>query len=423
MNTDRPLPLAYRRARLVRRAGVGLLAGAGLIGVLGFGGRLLRPQVARTEIRTARVDVGPIEAAIMATGTVLPEIEQAVSLPVDARVLHIRKRPGDRVAPGEALLELDLSEARLAVAKRDQELALLANKQARTRLALLARMNDLTTQHKIKQLQLGALAAQTARDRQLHERGMVAREVLAQSELVQAQAAIELERIAADTTQAAQTTRSELQGLALEMATLRRERAEAQRQLDLATTRADRAGVVTFAVSEEGASLHKGDVIARIADLGSFRVEANISDVHAQRLRAGLPVVVKIADEAGAGAGSTLPGTISNVHPTIREGIMTFAVALANKTSALLRSNLRVDVLVLTSRKQNALRLARGPFADGDGARQVFVVRGDRAVRTSVRLGLSGPERFEVLDGITRGDEVIISDMREYLHLTSLALR
>jgi 2-polyprenyl-6-methoxyphenol hydroxylase-like FAD-dependent oxidoreductase len=55
-----------------------------------------------------------------------------------------------------------------------------------------------------------------------------------------------------------------LEGLALEMKTLNQERTEAQRQLELATTKSDRNGVLTWVVNEEGATVQKGAVLARI---------------------------------------------------------------------------------------------------------------------------------------------------------------
>ena len=88
-----------------------------------------------------------------------------------------------------------------------------------------------------------------------------------------------------------------------------------------------------------------------------------------------------------------------------------------------MRPNLRVDVLVVTGRKERALRVARGPFADGEGRREVFVVRGSRAVRTSAQLGLSSASHFEVVQGLQAGDEIVISDMSEHLHQRELALR
>jgi HlyD family secretion protein len=354
---------------------------------------------------------------ITASGTVVPELEQVVSSPVEARVLRVRKRAGDPVARGETIVELDLSAAALDQDRLDQSLAVRANDQTKTRLDLLARLDDLGAQRRVKGLQLAALRAGTARDRQLHERGMLSAEVVAQSELAEAQAAVELERLTAEEEHARQSNRATLHGLDLEMVTLRRERAEARRLLELGTTRADRAGVVTWAVTEEGAAVHKGDVLARVADLRSFRVDATVSDVHAQRLARGQAVIVKISESA------SLAGTIATVNPTIRDGVVTFSVALAERSSPLLRSNLRVDALVVTSRKERVRRVARGPFAEAGGVRDLFVVRGRQAVRTRVQLGLAGAEHLEIVDGLAPGDEVIISDMSDYLSLRELAIR
>jgi HlyD family secretion protein len=344
-------------------------------------------------------------------------VEQVLSSPVEARVLRIRKRPGDVVEPGEAILELDLSASELAVARLDQDIALKRNQQEKTRLELEGKLSDLRARWQTKSLQLQSLRAQLKRHRDLFAQGLLSQEALQQSELAEAQAAVELRQLEEEKRNKEESTRAQLAGVALEVAQLARERDEARRQLRLATTRADRKGVVTWTVSEEGAAVHKGDVIARLADLGSFRVEATASDVHAKRLAVGLPVAVRI-DEA-----NTLRGAIASIRPSITDGAVSFAVGLVERASPLLRPNLRVDALVVVGRKEKALRVARGPFANGEGAQQVFVVRGDRAVRTPVRLGLASFDRFEVVDGLQEGDEAIISDMSDYLHVREVRIR
>ena len=95
----------------------------------------------------------------------------------------------------------------------------------------------------------------------------------------------------------------------------------------------------------------------------------------------GLPVTVKVNDDV-------LEGRVAAVLPTIQNGAITLHVALTDPSSPLLRSNLRVDVGIVTARKPRVVRIKRGPFATGEGVQQVFVVRGDRAVRTPVELGL-----------------------------------
>jgi HlyD family secretion protein len=414
---DRAIEVGFRRRRFWRQAaGVGA-AVAGLALLLGAGPRLLRPSVARASVRTAVVEEGPLEATLTATGTVVPEVEEVISSPVDARVLRIRKRPGDVLARGEAILELDLAAARLAVQKLDQELAVKENQQAGTRLELQARLADLQGQREVKSLELAAQKSRTGRDKDLHARGFLSVDELSQSELTLARVAVELKKIDTEIEHARQATRIQVAGLALERATVERDRDEARRVLDLATTKADRKAVLTWTVTEEGAAVKKGDVLARLADLSSFRVDASVSDIHAQRLRVGQPVLVQVDDER------RLPGTIAAIQPTIKDGAVTFQVALAERGSPLLRANLRVDVLVVTGRKERTLRVRRGPFAEGEGLRQVFVIRGGQAVRTPAQLGMASATHLEVLQGLERGDEVVISDMSAQLGHRALVLR
>src|SRR5262249_26482154 len=132
------------------------------------------------------------------------------------------------------------------------------------------------------------------------------------------------------------TTAAQLAGLALERQTLGKERDEARHQLDLATTRSDQSGVLTWVVPEEGATVRRGDVLARIADLGSFRVEATVSDLHAGELAAGLPVRVKVD-------GGDLPGRVAAVQPAIENGTVRFTVDLADPGDDRLRDRLRAD--------------------------------------------------------------------------------
>jgi HlyD family secretion protein len=54
---------------------------------------------------------------------------------------------------------------------------------------------------------------------------------------------------------------------------------------------------------------------------------------------------------------------------------------------------------------------------------QVFVVHGNRAERTRVRLGETGADAVEVLEGLKEGDEVVVSDMQDYEHVESVKLR
>jgi HlyD family secretion protein len=414
---DRPLDPDFQRTRRVGRIGkIAALLACVLALIIWLPG-WIRPSVSRARVRTAKVTLGPIEAVITASGSVVPEVERALSSPLDARILRILKRPGDPLKIGDPLVELDASESVLGVDKLAKDLALKDNQQAQTRLALEKSLLDIEGRLKTKRLDLDSLRADLTDNRQLFKEGLISREKLRQAELAEAKAVIELAQVEGERDNVHHANQTQVDGLALERGALGKEVAQARRQLELATTRADRDGVVTWALTEEGVLVHKGDVIARIADLHAFRVDATVSDVHAKRLGVGMPVIVRVNDE------DVLEGRVSAIYPKIDNGVLTFTVSLADRSNRLLRSNLRVDVLVITDRKPRVLRLKKGPFAEGDGYRQAFVVRGDRAVRTPIGLGLASFDDFEVVNGLAEGDEVIVSDMRDYLHLREIGLK
>jgi HlyD family secretion protein len=414
---DREIDVTFRRKRLMRRVIVAVLSTALVAAVFIWGPRLIKPSVARARIRTAKVDTGLIEATITASGTVVPEFERVISSPVNARVLKILKLPGAVLSKGDSILELDLNESRLAVEKLNQQIELKQNQQAKTKLDLENTLIDLQSRWEIKNLEYKASKAATARNRELRRQGLMSEERLREVELIEEKAAFELKQLEESKRNAQASTKTQIEGLALEMKTLEQERVEAQRQLELATTKSDRHGVLTWVINEEGATVQKGALLARIADLSSFRVEATVSDVHANRLSIGLPVKVKVNDELA------LPGAIARINPTVNDGVITLVVGLEDKSNAQLRSNLRVDVLVGAERKDGVLRIRKGPSVSGEGVRDVFVIRGDVALKTSAKFGVAGADHYEVLQGLVEGDEVVISDMTDYMHVKELKLR
>src|SRR3954463_9919615 len=413
---DRELDARDRYRRLGRRAVVGLGALGLVVAVLILLTGWLRPSVAREQIRTGTVDRGPVEGIVEASGTVIPAFESVISSPVEARVEKVLKRPGEVGKAGEAILELDTSASRLDLEKLEDQLAKKANEQQQLRLNLEKSLIDLKGQIERQKLDAEGAAYRAEQNRKLRTDGLVSEQTARGAEVDAKKAKIELEQLQASVESARRSTDAQLQGVELDLATLRKERDDARRLLELATTRSHRSGVLTWVVVQEGTTVRRGDVIARIADLDSFRVEATVSDIHSSSLHAGQPVRVKLGEQ-------TLDGRLASIDPTIENGAVKFKVDLADARNPKLRNALRVDVLVITDTRANALRVPKGPFAQGGQTEEVFVVQGDHAVRRRVRLGLTGYEHYEVLDGLAPGEVVIVSDMKDYTHLEKIDLK
>jgi len=416
---DRELDASFRRGVLRRRVVWAGGSVALVVAILLFLPGWLRPSIARERIRTGRVDRGPIEGIVEASGQVIPAFEGVLSSPVEARVKKILKRPGEAVKAGEEILQLDTAASRIQLERLEDQLAKKANEGAQLRINLEKSLTDLRGSIESQKLDLEALLYRQDQNRKLRGDGLVSEQVLKASEVDSKKARIELAQLQGQAANEEQSTQAQLAGLELDLATLRRDRDEARRQLELATTRSDRSGVITWVVPQEGATVRQGDVIARIADLDSFRVKAGVSDVHSAELHPGQTVRVMVD-------GQPLTGRLAEIDPTIQEGRVEFHVNLDDSRNPKLRNNLSVDVLVVTDSRANVLRVPKGPYAQGSASEPVFVIEpGERsaAIRKTVRFGLSGYDAYEVLDGLAEGDEVILSDMRDFVHLSRVNLK
>jgi len=409
---DREIDIGVRRRARIRRVVAVLVPIAAAAVLVVFAAEWLRPSIKSSRARFGRVERGDLEATLTASGEVLPAHERVISCPVDARVERVLRRPGEVVEPGSEILELDTSAVRLRLKKLEEQLSQNRNDRLQRRLELEETVSALDSRIESKRLDLEIARFRREQKDKLRQDGLIAEEEFKEAEVALKKTELELRRLEEEVVSQRRLNEARLERLELDASILRGERDEVRRQLELATTRAPVAGVLTSVFEEEGATLRPGDVLARIADLESFRVEARISDAYASRLQVGQPARVLVDDER-------LTGRVSGVQPAVADGTIGFEVALDDPSHALLRPNLRVDVLVVTGHRAGVLTVPRGPYIRGGGDRhRVFVVSdgGDRAVRTDVTLGLTGHRYYEVLDGLKEGDRIVVSDVRDYLH-------
>ncbi len=411
---DRELPVTVRRRHRLKQLLRVVVGAAAALGLLVWLTGMLKPTLKRARIRTATVERGPLEAVITAAGTVQPANEQAISSPIDARILRVLDQPGAVLEAGEPILELDTTQPALDLKRLEEKIR--QTEQRRRELELDTTLNDLRSRREIQQLDVEQLDYQLQQTRQLFEQGLAAELALRQIETGVKKARIEARNLEESLRGAAEAQQAQLEGIASELRTLERDRRDAERRLDRASPSAERAGVLTWVADEEGATVRAGEVIARLAELDRFRVEASVSDVHANRLAPGQPVRIPLD-------GVELGGSIARILPAIDQGVVRFWVALEEPGHELLHANLRVDVLVVTERRDEVLKIRKGPFVDGPGPQEVFVVRGEVARRRSVRLGLSGYDHYEILDGLALDEEVVISEVEKYLHLEETDIR
>lgn len=410
---DRALPIEVVRKTRIKR--LSALAAIVLLVFIGFFTlrAVISPSLDRNKIRTSVAERGKIEATVSASGVVVPEVEQVITSPVNSTIEKVFLKSGDSVTSGESILQLNTEQLRISCEQLQDELELKKNEKHQLTIDLERRQIDLQASYDIKKLQIRFVQARFDRVKHLHDIGGANLEEFDQASLNLEIAQRELDQLALQIENLKTSVAADLKGLDLEIRIQENKLSEIRRELALATGRAGRNGVVTWVNDNLGAPVNPGEMLARIADLGSFKVEAGISDIHADKLKVGGAVKIRTGEKI-------LTGHIGSVQPAVNNGIVTFLVELDEKNDPVLRPSLRTDVFVVTSYSDAVVRVENGPFYSGLVDQEVFIVRGDKAVRRIVDIGVTNFDYVELQGDIAPGDEVIISDMRDYRHMKEI---
>ncbi|HYM61349.1 MAG TPA: HlyD family efflux transporter periplasmic adaptor subunit [Thermoanaerobaculia bacterium] len=413
---DREIASDVRRRQTTRRVAGAGVAIAALVFSIAATVNWLKPSIRRRDIETARVTRGSVDATLQAAGTVEPEVESVISSPVEARVLRIDRRAGDRLRIGDEILTLDTSAARLDLERLSDRVSQKESELAQAQLKVDENLASAAASLEQKRLDAEILSYKAEQNKRMHAEGLVSQQDELVAVTAKSKSDIELAQLREALARSRRTGQAQIAAAELELRTARKERDEAQRQLALAMARSNRAGVLTWVLPEVGVTVKRGDLIARVADLDAFHVVATISDIHAHKLAAGMRARVKLDD------ATMLDGTISSVDPRIENGVARFWVDLDHRAHPGLRNNLRVDVYAVVGTRKNVLRVHRGALGQGD-REEVYVVRGGEIVRSMVHWGLAGEESIEALDGLREGDEVVTSNMSDYAGVNRLRLK
>jgi HlyD family secretion protein len=129
-----------------------------------------------------------------------------------------------------------------------------------------------------------------------------------------------------------------------------------------------------------------------------------------------MPVIIRIND-------STLHGTVSNINPSVQNGILSFDVSFDQKNNLLLRPNMKVDLFLVTATKNNVMRVKNGAAFKGGVTQDIFVVVNNKAIRKAVNTGLSNFDYVQLTDGVKPGDVVIISDMKAFQNSSEIKIK
>jgi HlyD family secretion protein len=375
-----------------------------------------KSTIKRSEITTASVAIGNVENTINATGEVLPEFEEILTSPINASIKSVLMDAGHNVKAGQSILSLDKSATQTDYEKLKFQLESKQNEIKKLKLDLNKSFFDIRSSNDIKQLHISNLTDAVQNAKRLFSAGGGTREGIEQAELNLKVAQLEKKQLENEIKNKQQTMQIEIREAEIAARILASDGDALQRKLNLANVIATRAGVVTYVNKNIGANVREGEAIARIADLGSFKVQGSISDNSLGQLHTGLPVIVLVNN-------AQLRGRVINVSPSVQNSVISFDIQLDDRNSKELRPNMKVDVYLVTAAHSHVMRVANGPAFKGPSVQDIFVVNGGKAERRTVHVGLTNFDYVELLDGVKPGDTIITSDMAEYKNSKEVSIQ
>lgn len=402
-----------RNTKLIKWGGATLLVALGVTALIVS----LEKGINRRDVRLGAAEQGALETTVNATGRVVPAFEEVINSPVDTRILKVYAQAGDSVEEGAPLLQLDLETAETNYSKLLNERDMRRQELTQLQLNNRTQLSELAMQIEVKQMQVNQLKVEVENERRLDSLGSGTGDRVRQAETAYTTGKLELrqlrERLANEKLRNAAAEKVQ----SLNVSSFEQDLALMRRTLDQGRIPAPHAGVLTYIANEIGRRITAGEKVAVVSDLSQFKIEGEVAEGSSDRVGVGSEVIVRIGK-------TELKGTVTNLTPQAKGGVISFTVKLEDPRNPRLRSGLRTELSVSYGYKSSVLRIPNGQYFKGPGEYNLFVKDGNNHLsQRKVRLGDSNRDYVEVLSGLNAGDSVAVSDMEQFNKSKTLKLK
>ncbi|NUO03074.1 MAG: efflux RND transporter periplasmic adaptor subunit [Saprospiraceae bacterium] len=390
--------------------GVAILAFAVFsVYTLAFSGRQSALNVNKDKITIGEVQKGVFDEFIVVTGVVQPLRTYQLDAIEGGYVSQKLLDGGATVKPGDLILKLDNQRLVMEFVNRETEMYRLINELENTRLSL--RQNKFALRRILSELDY---QIQQAKDTYERNSKLVADKVISQQEYLTSkitfdrltqQREIEIEN------QKFQEENSIVQIRQLEgtLARTRKNLEMMKDNLDNLSLKAPVGGLLSRVDVEVGQSIAAGQNIGQIDDLSGFKMRIDVDEHYISRIFPGLEGNFDFG-------GKSHRLAVSKVYPEVRNGRfevdMTFPSAIPDG----IRRGQSVPVRLQLGQPTQAMLLPVGGFFSDTGGNWVYVLNdaGNKAEKRNISLGRKNPQYFEVLSGLTAGEQVITSSYENF---------
>ena len=362
-----------------------LVAGAvGGLAMYKFGGEK------ELEYMTIHPSRGDVVEKVLATGTLVGRNEVEVGAQVNGQIQKLYVKLGDKVKKGDMIAEID---------PRTQ-LNSLSSAKAELRIV----------QAEKKQLQAALKQQELEYNRQLK---MKKGNATSDADLESAEASLA-------------QTRAKLESCDANIEKAKISVSTAETNLGYTKITAPRDGVVIGIVTEEGqtvVSTQSAPTIVKIADLETMTVEAEISEADVVKVKPGMDsyftilglpdrkFISTLRDIEPATESESSSSSSASSSSSSTQAIYYNALLDVDNSEGILRKSMTAEVTIILGESKNVVYLPIAVLNQSLGNSKYKVLvkgKGGKAEERIVTVGRKDNINYEILDGVTEQDEIII---------------
>ncbi len=375
----------------------------------------LTPVLKSSDIETAKVEIGTVLKTVPAKGIVEPENEVLLLSPSSSIIVSMLREVGSDIEKGEIILRLDDKPIRDQIEDIEDQIEVKNNNLDKTRLSAKNVRVDLDYNVEVKKLKITSIKSEIVDQEQLLEVGGISPAKFEKTKQELTLAEKDLQTIQIKNTIRLKQLATDEKGLKLQIEIQQKQLDQKKELLIKMAIRAPSSGIILEINGKEGEKVNKDGLLVRMSDLSTFKLRASIEDIHANFTKTGSGVYVLVDD-------NKLPGKIGTISPTIKDGKIEFDVFLDQSNYSKLRPNMSLDLLVIQTKKDSVLRIKKGPAFGNSNTHSIYFKKLGKAFRKEIKTGLLGNEYIEIKEGVSVGDELIISDISSFRKLEEIEI-
>ncbi|MDE5814631.1 MAG: HlyD family efflux transporter periplasmic adaptor subunit, partial [Muribaculaceae bacterium] len=182
-----------------------------------------------------------------------------------------------------------------------------------------------------------------------------------------------------------------------------------RQRADNLNVRATHSGQLGSLTAEIGQNISAGQQVGQINILDNYKLTVLIDEHYIDRVEPGL-------SGKASRQGKEFDVTIAKVYPEVVNGQFKADLAIAGAVPEKPRVGQSYPVDIQLGSPVNAVMIDKGSFFQSSGGKYVYVMSADgkSAEKREVKLGRRNPRYYEVLEGLSPGEKVIVSTYNDF---------